>query len=301
MRHFSKISEFVKYVGFPEAESEKFYIIDIKDLDLSMVKCESDFISSDFYSISIVNVEGGYVQKGNSEFNYSKGSLVTMTPNQKINWKYLSLKSEGFVTLFHKDFIESGVFNEKLFKYNSFKLPFNQSFYINNLNKRNIESILKNIEREKSIKHDEVSLDILYSYIDLLLMYTFRIYKNQAMIEPNITENIALKLKTILQTYKNEGGLELNGIPDLEFFASKMKMSKRSLQNKIKSESNTSFVKIINNLLIEEAKLMLIETDFNVTEIAYKLGFSYLQYFTRLFKELVGQSPSSYKSNSFKD
>lgn len=50
-------------------------------------------------------------------------------------------------------------------------------------------------------------------------------------------------------------------------------------------------------LRIEKAKELLSYNDQNVSEIAYKLGYSSAAHFSRQFKQLVGVSPSKYKIN----
>lgn len=48
---------------------------------------------------------------------------------------------------------------------------------------------------------------------------------------------------------------------------------------------------------MEEAAKMLLKNEFNVSEIAYALGFSDPAYFTRLFKKYFGESPSEFTKN----
>ena len=50
-------------------------------------------------------------------------------------------------------------------------------------------------------------------------------------------------------------------------------------------------------LRIEKAKELLTYNDFNVSEIAYKLGYVSAAHFSRQFKKIVGESPSEYRKN----
>ena len=51
----------------------------------------------------------------------------------------------------------------------------------------------------------------------------------------------------------------------------------------------------INNLRINEAKILLKNTTENITSIAMKLGFSDPNYFARIFKKQTGITPREYK------
>ena len=47
--------------------------------------------------------------------------------------------------------------------------------------------------------------------------------------------------------------------------------------------------------LLDEAKNVLLEPNITVSEAAYKLGFEYPNYFSRLFKKKVGINPTEYR------
>lgn len=45
------------------------------------------------------------------------------------------------------------------------------------------------------------------------------------------------------------------------------------------------------------AKQLLLESDFSITEIAYRCGFSDASYFSKVFRSSVGVSPLEYRKN----
>ncbi|MEO5600211.1 MAG: AraC family transcriptional regulator [Cyclobacteriaceae bacterium] len=49
---------------------------------------------------------------------------------------------------------------------------------------------------------------------------------------------------------------------------------------------------------IERAQFLIITTDLSFTEIAVQTGFQTLSYFSRIFKNVAGQTPSKYKKNN---
>ena len=54
------------------------------------------------------------------------------------------------------------------------------------------------------------------------------------------------------------------------------------------------------SLKIDTAKAMIRDTDLNFTQISEKLGFSTVHYFSKLFKDRVGVSPSKYAKSVYK-
>lgn len=59
----------------------------------------------------------------------------------------------------------------------------------------------------------------------------------------------------------------------------------------------TGFVDYLNQIRIEHACAYLKQQYFKTYEIAYKVGFQDEKYFTRVFKKIMGITPSEYKKN----
>jgi len=68
-----------------------------------------------------------------------------------------------------------------------------------------------------------------------------------------------------------------------------------------KNSVNKSPIKYINDLRIQEAMKLLINTEFSVTQIAYKVGFSDPNYMTRLFKNTLDITPGQYRKKAIKN
>ena len=80
------------------------------------------------------------------------------------------------------------------------------------------------------------------------------------------------------------------GIKEL---CTEMSISRVHLHRKLKALTDQSTSHFIRRIRLQKAKKLLIETDLNVSEIAYDVGFSDPAYFSRLFSEVFGQSPSA--------
>jgi len=87
-------------------------------------------------------------------------------------------------------------------------------------------------------------------------------------------------------------------MPTVEELASKLNMTPRYLSDGLKVETGHTALENIHNYQIERAKNLLLGTSDSVSTVAYSLGFEYPQYFARLFKKKVGQTPTEYR-NSF--
>ena len=79
----------------------------------------------------------------------------------------------------------------------------------------------------------------------------------------------------------------------VEDLACEMNMSRVQFHRKIKALTNQSTTTFIRNIRLEKAKELLRTDKYNVTEVAYMVGFSSQSYFTKSFQKHFGFPPSN--------
>jgi AraC-like DNA-binding protein len=87
----------------------------------------------------------------------------------------------------------------------------------------------------------------------------------------------------------------LDGAPDLDDAAERMKIGPRTLQRALLSEG-TSFRELANAAVAERSRELLSDSYLSVTEIAADLGYSSSAHFARAFRKQSGQSPSEFRT-----
>lgn len=75
----------------------------------------------------------------------------------------------------------------------------------------------------------------------------------------------------------------------------KFNVSQSNLFKKWKDNSNIGIMEYFLNLKIDEAKRLIREKEYNITQISEMLGYSTIHHFSHSFKKSVGMSPSEYK------
>jgi AraC-like DNA-binding protein len=78
-------------------------------------------------------------------------------------------------------------------------------------------------------------------------------------------------------------------------FAGRLGVHANYLNRAVKRETGKTILKIINERIITEAKILLQHTDWSISEISYSLGFEYPSYFANVFKKLLGLNPKLYR------
>lgn len=61
--------------------------------------------------------------------------------------------------------------------------------------------------------------------------------------------------------------------------------------------TGTTFTEFVSRTRVEKAKNLLLNPNLRISEIAYAVGFQSLTHFNRVFKKVVGESPTRYRSN----
>jgi AraC-like DNA-binding protein len=91
------------------------------------------------------------------------------------------------------------------------------------------------------------------------------------------------------------GHPERNGLPTVSYFADKACLSPSYFGDLIKRETGITAQRYIQNKVIDLSKQYVLDPSLSVNQVAYRLGFQYPQHFTRMFKKMVGVTPSEYR------
>jgi len=62
-----------------------------------------------------------------------------------------------------------------------------------------------------------------------------------------------------------------------------------------KNATGTHFTDYVSRVRVEKARNLLLNPNLRISEIAYEVGFQSLTHFNRIFKRLLGQSPTQYR------
>lgn len=194
---------------------------------------------------------------------------------------------------------------------NDFKTPdFSKVSYINISNSTQLGT---GIEAKVNIFQMKFYVDMIPYYIYFaifIVIYTFAIFaysknkKNHGSKETKISSPIFTYTKIETQNNSDrESDLIFNFIntsysqPELSItdVRNKTNISERKISAIIKEKTGMNFKQFLNTLRIVEAKRLLQETDLQISEIAYKTGYSNTSHFNRVFKNAENVSPGSFR------
>lgn len=83
---------------------------------------------------------------------------------------------------------------------------------------------------------------------------------------------------------------------DINFISAAIGMSRSSFYNKLKSVTDVSGSEYINRIRLEYAINLIKSTDLSFTEISEMSGFASSKYFSTVFKQYIGMTPTQFRS-----
>lgn len=135
-------------------------------------------------------------------------------------------------------------------------------------------------------KQYEAVLSLLRIFAEHLSLVCNQIAVQQANSEPPVIQ----KAKEFIHAHQAEDitlGQVAKSVNTSTFYFCKI----------FKKYTGLNFTDYVSRVRIEKAKNLLLNPNLRVSEIAYEVGFQSLTHFNRVFKRIVGQSPTQYREH----
>ncbi|MEN8116800.1 MAG: AraC family transcriptional regulator [Bacteroidota bacterium] len=171
---------------------------------------------------------------------------------------------------------------------------FNQSGsnnYIKIPNNPEIGNCMERIIRENKLKRNNyVSLTTLY-FSELTILVSRYIHRQHEIIDKQENECLQTAMNRIHSNYST--GVKISDL------AKECNISERYLRKLFTTHLESSPQEYCNNVRINKSVELLANRSIPVKEIAYSVGYSTPQYFSRMFKGKYGFSPQTYRKILF--
>lgn len=247
---------------------------------------------NDFYQIFFIhhtNLTGNY-NDNHLHFTSKNHYLLFTCPGKLISWKRSS-DLHGYIFSFKPSFFLSFMSNPAfLRKFHFFNPEANTPLLLKSKKEiALIGSLFRSIAEEYKHKQPD-SLDIISSYIYILLTHANRLFlttsASRAAI-PAQKRNIRKEFEALVRKH-------LSAHRSVSEYASLLHVTPKHLSETLRKDSGRTAREIIQEILMLEAKSLLLQTELSISEIGHRLGFTDASHFTKLFKSKVGKTPSAF-------
>ena len=247
------------------------------------------------YALFLKNGSQCTLKYGRKSYDYQEGTIVSFSPGQvvTIEDEKQELGPEVVGVMFHPDLIYGTPLASKIKDFEFFGYSQTEALHLseNEWEKFNFYVDLIREELERPI--DNHTAAVLSAHIQLLLEHLDRFYDRQFITRHKFNSDIVSQFQHNLRNYFSEN--DIITIPNIGYFANKASLTTGYFSNLIKKETGMSPKDLISLQLIDEAKRRLVETNKDISVIAYSLGFDYPAHFSRLFKKITGFTPKEYR------
>jgi AraC-like DNA-binding protein len=230
------------------------------------------------YQINYIVDGAGIYENSGGSFRIQQGSLMVTQPG---DWhRYMPLKSTGWTEM-----------------YIGFNGPLAQKLMVHSA-----------INSGQPVFEIGTREDVLAIYLEI-----FDLAKNEQPGFQQIASGLIVKMLGTIVAFEKQKGFagkpiaavigeacfimrkDVDKYPDLVSFASRHNISYSYFRRMFKKFTGVSPLQYQMQLKMILARELLVNTGKTVKEISYSLGFESIHYFSRLFKEKVGDSPNKYR------
>lgn len=249
-----------------------------------------------YYKISLINGHNR-AEYADKVINIQQNGLLFASPKIPYNYIPQDEDQSGYFCIFSHEFLtatQSGIVldNLPIFKaggYPVFQLNDNQVKELTYL----FEKMTKEMESDYAYKYD-----LLRNYVLELIHYGQKLQPN---VDQYTTHNATTRVVGLfIELLERQFPITSTGqqliLRTAKDYAERLAIHVNHLNKVLKEQTGKTTSNFISSRITQEAKILLKQTDWNISEIAYVLGFEEVAHFSNFFKKQSNISPLAFRS-----
>lgn len=292
------IAEFYqsKLNWIPDSLKKEMGHFNVFELD-DFVGCHAKpipYSRKDFYKISLIEGRNN-IYYADKTVVIDEFALLFANPQVPYNWESLDDEQSGFFCIFTDEFFQHyGNFKA----YPVFK-PGADAVYALNAEQR------QEIRRIFSRMFEEISSDYAYKY-DVLRSLVFEIIHSALKFKPAQANPVgsqkaavrvaSLFIELLERQFPIESPMQQMKLRTPADFANHLCIHVNHLNRSLKEVTEKTTSQLIAERVLQEARALLKHTNWNISEIAWCLGFEELPHFIHFFKKNLQLTPGSFRN-----
>jgi len=254
----------------------------------------SAFSRRDFYKISLI-VGNGILHYSDAQIEINGRALLFTNPNIPYSWESTSPKPAGYFCLFTENFIHNR--NESLRDSLLWKINDSPVIHVNEEQEETLKGIFCKMMTEMDGDYIH-KYDLLRNYVQLIAHEALKVQPLGIIFKQNnasvrLTSLFIELLERQFPIGSTEHVLELKTAHD---FAERLSVHVNHLNHAVKEVTGKTTSEQISKRITTEAVALLKHTEWNISQIAYCLGFEYPANFNIFFKRQMQSTPKSFRN-----
>ena len=248
----------------------------------------------DFYKITLV-VGNSKVHYADKVVEVQKQALSFSNPQIPYKWEHQdNIRSGAFCIFNHHFFHQFGNLNQ----YEVFQPNGNHIFELSDEQTARIAPVYDRMFEEIASEYIH-KYDVLRNIVFELLHFAMKLQPSTVFDKQrlNASQRIATLFLELLERQfpidDNHPHMQLRSASD---FAGQLNIHVNHLNKAVKESMQKTTSQLIAERVLQESKILLKHSNWNVGEIAYALGFTEVTHFNNFFKKHVQLSPTKFRN-----
>jgi AraC family transcriptional activator of pobA len=249
-----------------------------------------------YYKISLIKGRNR-AEYADKVIDIQESALLFATPRIPYHWLPQDDNQSGLFCIFTADFLaknKAGFVLDDLPIFQPGELPV---FQLKKEETAELEYIFRKMYRE-------MGTDYLYKY-DLIRNLVMEVIHYGQKLQPASALHIAqsasdrissLFIELLERQFPLESPQQRLNLRTAKDYAERLAVHVNHLNKVLKETSGRTTTEIISTRVIQEAKILLKQTDWNISEISFTLGFDDLAHFSNFFKKQTSFTPLAFRS-----
>ncbi len=274
-----------------------FNVFDIGDLVQRMK--EKPFMPYNrraYYKISLITGRNR-AEYADKVIDIERNALLFATPNVPYHWLPQDTNQSGHFCIFTDAFLlpaKSGVVLDELPIFTPGGYPV---FELSDQDAHEIELLFEKMHRELASDY-AYKYDLLRNYVVELIHYGQKLQPATAL-RPAHTASArisSLFIELLERQFPIESPQQKLTLRTAKDYADRLSVHVNHLNKVLKQNMGRTTTDVISSRVVQEAKALLTQTDWPVSQIAYCLGFDEIAHFSNFFRKQTATSPVAFRS-----
>lgn len=249
-----------------------------------------------YYKISLINGRNR-AEYADKVIDIEQNALLFATPKIPYHWLPQDDKQAGHFCIFTADFLAPAKSGVQLDELPIFKVRGYPVFEVSDESALEIRNIFEKMHKELSSDY-AFKYDLLRNYVIELIHYGQKLQPATALYPAHsasarVSSLFAELLERQFPIESPQQTLKLRTPKD---YADRLAVHVNHLNKVLKEHTGQTTSELIGKRLVQEAKILLKQTEWNVSEISYSLGFEEVAHFSNFFKKQTDMSPLKFRS-----
>ncbi|MGJ7031930.1 helix-turn-helix domain-containing protein [Niabella hirudinis] len=257
----------------------------------------TNYSRRDFYKVSYI-IGTGKLYYAHQWIAIDRPALMFSNPLVPYSWEAASPEQAGWFCLFTEDFIRHDERVSNLQESPLFKAGACPVYFLNEQQQAEISGIFRKMEQEMHSDYTH-KFSMLRNYLHLVIHEAMKWCATDKFEKP---VNASARITNLfLDLLERQFPIDA---PDLvlqlrapQNYAHQLSVHVNHLNRSVKEVTGKTTSVHISDRILKEAVALLRHSDWNISEIAYSLGFEYPAHFTNFYKKKTGQSPASVRKS----